>query len=542
MRALRMTIMTGGQAVVAALRAHDVKVVFGMPGVHNLALYDALCDAPEIQHVVVRHEQAAGFAADGYARATGRPGVAITTAGPGATNALTAIAEAWSDSSPVVLIASHIESPYVEQERGFGHELRGQLDVFRTATRYRARPMHVREIVPRLADAFAEAQRGRPRPVIVQIPQDVLNGSAEVDVPEPAPVARPEAAASMVRAAAGLLARAQRPAIYAGVGIHRAGGHAELLAVAELLDAPVFTTAQGKGAIPEDHPLAVGNRWTGEAELIKFLSESDVLLAVGTRFGATDTSQWQLRLPAAIIQIDADADELNRNVPAEVALEGDAKTVLSQLLRELEGHPVDRRASRRMEVEELRQSLDVTAASAWPEPMRFLRDLRAGLARDAILFCDSLVQYWAARHFPVFAPRSMHLPWTFGTLGSSLPMAIGAKVAFLDRQVVALCGDGALMFTLPELATAVQARANIVIVVCNDRGYGAMRMHQRRRFGRFIASDLATPDFAAVAEAFGARGLRVNSANELGPALEAALTDTRPVLIDVPLALDLPWR
>ena len=537
-----MTIMTGGQAVVAALRAHDVKVVFGMPGVHNLALYDALCDAPEIQHVVVRHEQAAGFAADGYARATGRPGVAITTAGPGATNALTAIAEAWSDSSPVVLIASHIESPYVEQERGFGHELRGQLDVFRTATRYRARPMHVREIVPRLADAFAEAQRGRPRPVIVQIPQDVLNGSAEVDVPEPAPVARPEAAASMVRAAAGILARAQRPAIYAGVGIHRAGGHAELLAVAELLDAPVFTTAQGKGAIPEDHPLAVGNRWTGEAELIKFLSESDVLLAVGTRFGATDTSQWQLRLPAAIIQIDADADELNRNVPAEVALEGDAKTVLSQLLRELEGHPVDRRASRRVEVEELRQSLDVTAANAWPEPMRFLRDLRAGLARDAILFCDSLVQYWAARHFPVFAPRSMHLPWTFGTLGSSLPMAIGAKVAFLDRQVVALCGDGALMFTLPELATAVQARANIVIVVCNDRGYGAMRMHQRRRFGRFIASDLATPDFAAVAEAFGARGLRVNSANELGPALEAALTDTRPVLIDVPLALDLPWR
>src|SRR5438105_8822177 len=228
-----MSHMTGGQAVVAALKAHAVDVVFGMPGVHNLALYDALCDAPEIQHVVVRHEQAAGFAADGYARATGRPGVAITTAGPGATNALTAIAEAWSDSSPVVLIASHIESPYVEQERGFGHELRGQLDVFRTATRYRARPMHVREIVPRLADAFAEAQRGRPRPVIVQIPQDVLNGSAEVDVPEPAPVARPEAAASMVRAAAGILARAQRPAIYAGVGIHRAGGHAELLAVAE---------------------------------------------------------------------------------------------------------------------------------------------------------------------------------------------------------------------------------------------------------------------------------------------------------------------
>ncbi len=346
----------------------------------------------------------------------------------------------------------------------------------------------------------------------------------------------------MVHAAANMLARAERPAIYAGVGIHRAGGHAEILALAEWLDAPVFTTAQGKGAIPEDHPLAVGNRWTGEPELIKLLSESDVLLAVGTRFGATDTGQWTLPLPSAIVHIDADVDELNRNVPAEIALAGDAKTVLSQLLDELEGRAVNSRASRRTALEGLRQNLDAIAASAWPEPIRFLRDLRTGLARDAIIFCDSLIQYWAARHFPVYAPRSMHLPWTYGTLGSSLPMAIGAKVAFPDRQVVALCGDGALMFTLPELATAVQARANIVIVVCNDRGYGAMRMHQRRRFGRLIASDLATPDFVAVAEAFGAGGLRVNSAYELGPALEAALADTRPVVIDVPLALELPWR
>src|SRR5207302_1741413 len=163
--------LSGGQAVVKALEAHNVDVVFGMPGVHNLALYDALCDAPEIQHVLVRHEQAAGFAADGYARATGRPGVAITTAGPGATNALTAIAEAWSDSSSVVLIASHIESPYVEQERGFGHELRGQLEVFQTATRFRSRPTRVGDIGPAIAEAFAQSQHGRPRPVLVQIPQ-----------------------------------------------------------------------------------------------------------------------------------------------------------------------------------------------------------------------------------------------------------------------------------------------------------------------------------------------------------------------------------
>jgi len=532
--------MTGGQAVVETLRAHGVKAVFGMPGVHNLALYDALYEAPDIRHIVVRHEQGAGFAADGYARATGLPGVAITTAGPGATNALTAVAEAWSDSSPVVLIASHIETPYVEQERGFGHELRGQLDVFQTATRFRARPTTVDAISSSLGEAFAETQRGRPRPVLVQIPQDVLNASDEVGIVQPAPTSKQQAAPPLVRAAANMLAGAQKPAIYAGVGVHRSGAHAELLELAELLDAPVFTTSQGKGAIAEDHPLAVGNRWTGEPELVRLLGESDVLIGVGTRFGATDTAQWQLPLPAAIIHIDADADELGRNVPAEVALTGDAKAVLGQLLAALPAR--DGRTSRRDTLKAAMATADAEADTAWPEPIRFLRDLRAGLARDAIVFCDSLIQYWAARHFPVYTPRSMHLPWTFGTLGSSLPMAIGAKVAYPERQVVTLCGDGALMFTLPELATAVQAEANIVIVVCNDRGYGAMRMHQRRRFGRFIASDLATPDFAAVAEAFGAHGISLQSASELGPALESALSDSRPVLIDVPLALSIPWR
>jgi acetolactate synthase-1/2/3 large subunit len=377
--------------------------------------------------------------------------------------------------------------------------------------------------------------------VLVQIPQDVLNGSDDVDVTRPIQTEPRVAQAALVRSAADMLARARRPAIYAGVGVHRSGSHLELLELAELLDAPVFTTAQGKGAIPEDHPLAVGNRWTGESALTKLLSESDLLLAVGTRFGATDTSQWQLALPGPIIQIDVDADELGSNVRAEVALEGDAKTVLRQLLQSLDGRGQDR-PSRRSDLQAVLRNVDAAAEASWPEPLRLLRELRAGLARDAIVFCDSLIQYWAARHFPVFAPRAMHLPWTFGTLGSSLPMAIGAKVAFPERQVVTLCGDGALMFTLSELATAVQARANIVIVVCNDAGYGAMRMHQQRRFGRLIASDLVTPDFAAVAQAFGARGMRVDSANDIGPALEAALAESRPVLIDVPLALTIPWR
>jgi len=534
--------MTGGQVVVAALEAHGVDVVFGMPGVHNLALYDALYDSAQIRHVVVRHEQGAAFAADGYARVTGRPGVVITTAGPGATNTLTAIAEAWSDSSPVVLIASHVESTFMEQERGFGHELRGQLDLFRTATRFQARPTAVGDIAPTISEAFAEVQRGRPRPAVVQIPQDVLNDVSEVDVPS-APTYEPPRGTAMglVRTAARMLADAQQPAIYAGAGVHRAGAHAEVLQLAERLDAPVFTTAPGKRAVPEDHPLAIGNRWTGEPELKQLLAESDVLLAVGTRFGAQDTTRWQLELPKTVIHIDVDAGELSRNVPAELALEGDARTVLAQLLHALEETRTTSRPSQRGKLAEMLRRVDSAAIERWPESLKLLADLRAGLDRDAMVFCDSLIQYWAARHFPVYAPRAFHLPWTFGTLGSSLPMAIGAKVAFPDRQVVTLCGDGALMFTLPELATAVQAQANIVVVVCNDAGFGAMRMHQRRRFGRSIAADLASPDFPAVAEAFGAVGIRLASPAELGAALQAARQATRPVVIEVPLALDVPW-
>ncbi|MBV9355968.1 MAG: thiamine pyrophosphate-binding protein [Chloroflexi bacterium] len=535
-----MTTMSGGQAVVAALEAHGVDTVFGMPGVHNLALYDALAQTPSIRHVLVRHEQAAAFAADGYARSTGKPGVAITTAGPGATNALTGIAEAWSDSSPVVLIASHVETPYLEQERGFGHELRGQLEIFSTATRYRGRPATPADVGEVIVEAFAAAQRGRPRPVLVQVPQDVLNGTADVSVVSPRAVEPSSAGADLVQLAAGMLARSTTPTIYAGAGIHRAGAHAELLALAERLDAPVFTTAPGKGAIPDDHALAVGNRWTGEPALIELLRSSDLLLAVGTRFGAADTGQWQLPLPSAIIQIDSDPDELSRNVRAEVGLEGDARLVLNQLLQALP--PGSAPDGRQAQLAHVKNEVESRAEADWPEPLGFLRALRAGLARDAIVCCDSLIQYWAARHFPVFAARALHLPWTYGTLGSSLPMAIGAAIAFPKRQVVALCGDGALMFTLPELATAVQEHANIVVVVCNDHGYGAMRLHQRRRYGRFIASDLVTPDFAAVADAFGARGFRLGSPAELGPALETALAEQRPTLIDVPLALDLPWR
>jgi thiamine pyrophosphate-dependent acetolactate synthase large subunit-like protein len=536
--------MTGGQAIVEALKAQGVDCIFGIPGVHNLAIYDALYDAPELRQVVGRHEQWAGFAADGYARSTGRPGVLVTTTGPGAVNALTAIGEAYSDSSPVLHIASQIDSPYLDADKGFVHETREQTRLFRTLSAWQHSIASVEEIGPTIGEAFERMQAGRPRPVFLEVPQDVLNASGETEIVSAARGSRPEADERTVRRAAEWLARAETPLLYAGGGVIRSGASAELTRLAELLGAPVFTSAPGKGSIPDDHPLAIGNRWIGDPEFERWLAEADAVLAVGTRFTAADTNGWTVELSPGLIQIDVDEAEIGKNYPPEERLVGDARAVLRQLVAEVERLGGGRGGDgNRSEVALARALFDDRARRQWPEPMGLIDTLRSTLERDAILTNDSLIQYWTARHFPIYEPRTYHIPWNFGTLGTALPFAIGSKVAYPDRQVVSIGGDGAFMFAAPEVATAVQEGANVVSIVCNDRGYGAMRRHQRLKFGgRIIASDLVTPDFAALARSCGAEGYRLESPAELGPALREALGCGKPAVIDLPLTLDIPWR
>jgi thiamine pyrophosphate-dependent acetolactate synthase large subunit-like protein len=535
--------MTGGQAVIEALRAQGVDCLFGIPGVHNLAIYDALYEASDIRQVVARHEQWAGFAADGYARTTGKPGVLVTTTGPGAINALTALGEASSDSSPVLHIASQIDSPYLEADKGFVHETREQAQLFRTMTSWQHTIQSVAEIGPTIAEAFDRMRSGRPRPVFLEVPQDVLNARGESEILGRQAGRRQAVDEATIRRAAERLAAAHRPVIYAGGGVQRAGASEGLLALAELLDAPVFTSAPGKGAIPEDHRLALGNRWIGEPLLERWLAESDCVLAVGTRFTAADTANWQLRLTPTLVQLDADQQEIGKNYPVVERLAGDARVGLHQLREALDRLGGAGRTEWGAQTLSLREQLEAEARQRWPTPIGVLETLRAALRRDAILTNDSLIQYWSARHFPVYSPRSYHIPWNFGTLGTALPFAIGSKIAAPEREVVSIGGDAAFMFAASELATAVQEQAQVVSIVCNDRGYGAMRRHQRLKFGgRIIASDLATPDFAKLAESFGAAGYRLETPDELGPALREALAGGLPAVIDLPLTLEIPWR
>ncbi len=533
---------TGGQAIVETLQAGGVTAAFGIPGLHNLAIYDALSQSPSIEHILCRHEQGAGFAADGYARTSGKPGVFITTTGPGATNAFTAVAEAWSESSPVLHLASQLDAHLVDTERGVIHELTDQSGTFRNVTRHHESVHELGRVSPAVAECLTAIQSGRPRPAFLEFPQDVLNASCDLAISRPEPAVQSEADTALVRRAAERLAGARQPAIIAGAGVQRAGAAADLLRLAEALQAPVFETAPGRGAIPSDHPLSVGGRWSGEPRLITFLTESDALLVIGSRLGAGDTSYWKVALPP-LIHIDADATMIGMNYPAELALVGDARLTLAQLLDELERRGPAASGAWAESVRSRCEELDAEMRANHPVPMGVIDVLRGTLDRDAILTNDSLIQYWTARHFPVYTPRSYHIPWVYGTLGTALPYAIGAAVAAPARQVVAIGGDGAFVFTCAELATAIQTGANVVSIVCNDHGYEAMRRHQRKRpGGRVFASDLVTPDFAALARSFGALGFSLQSPDELGPALREALAAKRPAVIDLPLCLDLPWQ
>jgi thiamine pyrophosphate-dependent acetolactate synthase large subunit-like protein len=519
----------GGAAVVETLAAHGVDTVFGIPGTHNLELYRHLT-AAGIHPVTPRHEQGGGYAAEGYARVSGRPGVVLTTSGPGLTNAMTAAATAYAESQPLLVVSPGVPTGTEGADLGLLHETKDSSAAMGNLVRWSRRVTSPDEAADAVTEAFAAFRGTRPRPVHVEIPVDVLErewtGSAWVGAAVAASAPDP----ADVRRAAALLGAARTPLVIAGGGAVDAA--AEVRALAEALGAPVATTVNGKGVLDEAHPLAVGAAVRLRA-LQQASGESDVLLVVGSELG--DSDLWEGRITAGtVIRCDIEAGQLHKNCRADLALLGDAATTLRAVLAELTGAGSTRCPSVPL------RSAELLRAACRAEARGDARDyeainaaVRAALPPDGVLAGDSSqVTYLGSVHFfDLPAPRRFCYTPGYATLGYGLPAAIGAALARPGRPVVALIGDGALMFSLQELATAVQLRLPLPVVVVDNGGYREIRDQQVARSIPPVGVDLPAPDLVALAAAFGAHGVRAGDPDALTALVADALSADRPTLI-----------
>lgn len=534
--------LTGGEAVVKALEALDVRRVYGIVSVHNLPIVDALARSDRITMVEVRHEQAAVHAADGESRATGRLGVALASTGPGTANAMGGLFEAGFASSRVLLLTGQTETTWYGKGRATIHEAEEQLTMLRTVCR---RAEHVRfhaDIARTVLDVARDILAGRPRPGAVEIPIDLQyakGGPVDVSVPAPPPSKQPDPAA--VERAVAALAGARRPLVWAGGGVVSAGVASELTAFAERLGAPVLTSTEGRGSIPEDHPLSIGAH-SDLSVMDDVIASADVVLAVGTRFQLGSNVLRALTIPGTLIHIDIDPGVIDRFHPVDVALVADAGAALAALVAALPEGSADVDPSYVEAAIDARRSAERESVEAMgSDHATVMRTIRELLPRDAIVVKDATVAAyaWANRMLPVYEQRTSMRPVSMA-IGPGVPLALGAALGS-GRRTLLVQGDGGLMLSVGELATVVQQDAPLVICVFNDRGYGILRFIQDLAHGgRRAAVDLVTPDFAMLARSVGMHATSVSSTDEFEAALTEAVQRDGPALIDVDITVMEP--
>jgi acetolactate synthase-1/2/3 large subunit len=522
------TDVKGGDILIECLKAQGVSAVFGMPGTQNIQIYDALLQrgGGTIDHYLVRHEYAATQMADGYARATGEPGVAITVPGPGASNASTGILEAFTDCAPVLLITGQSDSSlYSKHPSKMFHGL-DQMRFFESITKYCAIAHTVDEIPVVVENAFKAMRSGRPGPTMLEFPMDVVTGEGEVRIPprvERAELPPPDDAD--LSTAVETIRNAKMPLIFAGSAVFHSNARNELRLLAEKLNAPVIVTRNGKGVLPEDHPLAlqICYGYLGR----EALERADCLIGIGPRFTSIDTRNWSLELPQPFIQIDEDANEIGLEYPCDVGVVGDLKLTLQALIEDV--------APGQNGWDEILAELR-TKFDAQPS-LPIIHELQDVLPRDTIYAIDvHALGYASFAELPIYDPRTFLYPNIGVALGHAYPAAIGAKVAHPDRPVICFSGDGGFLMGAVEMATAMKYGINVVAIVVNDGALSAIKGSQLKGCeGRTIDTDLLNPDFVEFAQSFGAYAKRVENLGDFKDTLRDALAAEKPALIEVML-------
>ena len=471
-----MPRMTGGQALARSLYLEGVRVIFGLPGVQLYHALDGLQGEPGIRFITTRHEQATAYMADGFTRAGGGTGTAMMVPGPGLQNASAAIGTAYAASTPMLVVCGQIERDLIGRDRGILHEVNDQLDTIRPVTKWAKRILDPAEVPDAVHEAFHQLKTGRPRPVEIEIPPETLAEVADVELREPEEYPHPAADAEAVKTGAQIMSEAANPLIWAGGGVIYSEAQEALLRVAEYLQAPVITSAEGKGAISDRHPLALGAQRLRNDPIAKDEPHFDAILAVGTRVANPAWLGGQ-----RIVQIDIDPAELGRNYDNTFGIEGDARQTLESLYQGLvQLSPA--RESRAGEFESLRQRRAETSIRVEPQES-ITATIREVIPDDGILISGmTQIGYYSRAFYPVYEPRSFLTSSYAGNLGYAYPVALGAKVAQPDKAVVAVSGDGGFLFNSQELATAVQYGINAVVIVFNDNAYGNVLRDQVNRF------------------------------------------------------------
>ena len=538
-----------GDVLVETLLGYGVPVVFGLAGGQTLPLYDAIRSRPQqIRHLPMRDERNAAYAADGYARISGRVGVCDATVGPGAIKFVSGLAEALNSSSPLVALISDMPSDWLAvRYRGGGNQLVDQVAILDPVCKWTARLPNDQKVSELVQRAFQMATAGRPGPVAIELPEDLFRAAHDDPTPpvDPRfgsiPPFRSAPDPDAIRDAVRLLEEAERPVVIAGGGIWFSQATEQLTALAEHLALPVATTLAGKGAIPETHPLSIGvlGALGGTAAARKFVQDADVILAVGFKFGQNPTYRWTMPVPGQrIIHIDIDPAEIGKLFPVEVGIVADARLALAAILAECGS------ARSRTDIEtfiathraEWRARLEAEAAGAQPlKPQQVAMVIDELAGPDDILVCDaSFAGGWGSLYFNVYGGRRAIFPRGMAGLGWGLPAAIGAQVARPGSNVIVLAGDGAMTFCLGELATLAQEGLNITVVVLNNSTMGWIKWDQATFWdGKFQSTDLNRVNFARAAQALGCQGIEVSDPADLRGALSSAIGSTAPVLVDV---------
>lgn len=527
---------TLGTALMRQLREYGTDVIFGIPGVHTLELYRGIVQA-KMQHVTPRHEQSAGFMADGYARATGKVGVCCLITGPGVTNAATSIAQAYSDSVPMLVLSSVNRTSSLEMGQGDLHEVPGQQKLTEHFTEFSHTLLDVDSLPEVLARAHAVFDAARPRPVHIEIPIDLIESPVRWGVSPVTRLSAPNSPMTDLEQAAELLAGAKNPAMILGGGAIDASVKAERLT--DLLNSPVVTTFAAKGVICEDHPLSLGANLL-YPPILDYLREADVVLAVGTHLSETDI--WcrggDIEFDGKLIRIDLDPAQIFRNAPPHLGIVGDAGHALDELAELIKRRGASASVDRVDKVRSVKDLLQCSR-SHWSESThshhQVWETIRDTLPDRGIITADSTQLVYSGNHcYRARKPRTYLTCTTgYGTLGYALPAAIGAKLGKPDCPVVCVAGDGGFMFTIQELATAVEHQLPVVVILWHNDGYGEIRDNFKQSGIPSVGVDLASPDFVSVAQGFGCAAHRLERLQDLPAIMQGGFTLNRPTVVEI---------